>query len=71
MSATPWFPVGPDDVFPAEFESFLGLPPELKGVFMDNHSDLLNASWWKQIQSRVTAGEIVSIYPYSEAVRLR
>ncbi len=70
MSATPWFPVGPADIFPSEFESFLGLSPELKAVFMDNHSDLLDAAWWKSIQARLRAGEIVSIYPYSDSLRL-
>ena len=70
MSATPWFPVGPADIFPSEFESFLGLSPELKAVFMDNHSDLLEAAWWKSIQDRLRSGEIVSIYPYSDSLRL-
>jgi isocitrate dehydrogenase kinase/phosphatase len=70
MSATPWFPLGPDDVFPTEFSSFLGLSGDLREVFMEAHSDLLEASWWNQVKDRIQAGEIVSIYPYSPRSRL-
>lgn len=70
MAETPWFPLGPDDIFPAEFSSFLGLSGELRELFMETHGDLLEAGWWKEIQSRIRAGEIVSIYPYTRAHRL-
>ncbi|MGI9610939.1 MAG: isocitrate dehydrogenase kinase/phosphatase-domain containing protein, partial [Acidimicrobiia bacterium] len=70
MSATPWFPVGPDDVFPSEFGSFLGLSPELRETFLADHGDLLTARWWNSVQGRLAEGEIVSIYPYSQLLRL-
>ncbi|MFV1960399.1 MAG: bifunctional isocitrate dehydrogenase kinase/phosphatase [Acidimicrobiia bacterium] len=70
MSAMPWFPLGPHDVFPSEFSSFLGLSGELRTVFMDAHSDLLQASWWNGVKDRILSGEIVSIYPYSRRLRL-
>jgi isocitrate dehydrogenase kinase/phosphatase len=70
MSATPWFPLGPDDVFPSEFRSFLGLTPDLLGVFLEHHSHLLEASWWKRVQTRIAGGDVVSIYPYSADLRL-
>jgi isocitrate dehydrogenase kinase/phosphatase len=70
MSDTPWFPVGPDDVFPSEFESFLGLPDELKSAFAEHHRELFMAEWWQVAQRSVAAGEIVSIYPYPDSVRL-
>lgn len=70
MSATPWFPLGPDDVFPSEFRSFLGLTPDLLAVFLEHHSHLLEASWWKRVQTRIAGGDVVSIYPYSADLRL-
>ena len=70
MSATPWFPLGPNDVFPSEFSSFLGLSGELREVFMEAHSELLEASWWNGVKNRILAGEIFSIYPYSRRSRL-
>lgn len=70
MSDTPWFPLGPDDVFPAEFGSFLGLSRELKETFTDTHGDLFEPSWWKDAQRRVAASEIASVYPYRRELRL-
>ena len=70
MLATPWFPVGPDDIFPAEFESFLGLEDDLRETFLTHHANLLDASWWTRVQDRLRGGEIVDIYPYSQDLRL-
>lgn len=70
MSDTPWFPLGPDDVFPDEFPSFLGLSGELEETFLENHSDLFDASWWQEVQRRVGSGEIASVYPYRRDLRL-
>lgn len=70
LAATPWFPLGPEDVFPSEFASFLGLPPGLRTTFMDHHSDLLEASWWNHVKDRVEAGDILSIYPYTRDLRV-
>jgi isocitrate dehydrogenase kinase/phosphatase len=70
MSATPWFPVGPKDIFPAEFSSFLGLDRDLRAAFLAEHSELLEASWWNHVQSSLEQGEIFSVYPYSQSLRL-
>jgi isocitrate dehydrogenase kinase/phosphatase len=70
MSDTPWFPIGPDDVFPGEFPSFLGLSGSLQEAFVENHDDLFDASWWQGVQKRVGSGEIASVYPYRRELRL-
>jgi isocitrate dehydrogenase kinase/phosphatase len=66
----PWFYVGKDDVFPEEFLPFLGLRGRLRQLFLDAHGDLLTGRWWREVQERVRAGEIVDIYPYREDQRL-
>ncbi|MEA1902781.1 MAG: bifunctional isocitrate dehydrogenase kinase/phosphatase [Actinomycetota bacterium] len=71
MAATPWFPLGPDDVFPSEFVSFLGLTAELRKAFTDQHSDLFEAAWWIKAQETIASGEVVSIYPYPDETRLQ
>jgi isocitrate dehydrogenase kinase/phosphatase len=71
MSAEPWFAVGPDDVFPEEFSSFLGVEGELRRAFLDKHSDLLTARWWQETRRRVGAGEVIDIFPYEDRLRLR
>lgn len=71
MSLTPWFPLGPDDVFPSEFSTFLGLDGDLRDCFVSVHSDLFDPAWWRETQTRVSSGEITSVYPYRQGLRLR
>jgi isocitrate dehydrogenase kinase/phosphatase len=66
----PSFYVGPDDIFPEELLPFLGLRGRLREVFLQAHGELLAGRWWRGIQERVRAGEIVDIYPYREEQRL-
>jgi isocitrate dehydrogenase kinase/phosphatase len=70
-SAEPWFFVGESDIFPAEFLPFLGLQGRLRQMFVSDHGDLLTARYWREIQERLRAGEIVDIFPYREEQRLR
>ncbi len=71
FGAEPWFAVGPDDVFPEEFESFLGVQGELREAFLARHRDLFDPDTWRDWQRRVASGEIIEIYPYREGARLR
>jgi isocitrate dehydrogenase kinase/phosphatase len=70
MAAEPWFYVGENDVFPEEFLPFLGLPPGLKEAFLEAHAELLGPGFWRGMQERHRAGEIVDIFPYGQAQRL-
>ena len=69
-SGEPWFYVGENDVFPEEFLPFLGLPPGLKEAFLEAHAELLGPGFWRRMQDRHRAGEIVDIFPYKESQRL-
>ena len=69
--APSWFSVRDNDVFPEEFRSFLGLDPRLMRVFVDAHSDLFDARWWREMQVRIKAGEVLDIFPYPPGRRLR
>ncbi len=70
MSAEPWFYVGPNDIFPEEFIGFLGFPETLRSIFIDAHGDLLAPNYWREMQARHQAGEIIDIYPYPQEKRL-
>jgi len=69
-SGEPTFYVGPNDIFPEEFLPFLGLPGRLREVFLNAHGELLTGRFWRDVQERVRAGEIVDIYPYRDEQRL-
>jgi isocitrate dehydrogenase kinase/phosphatase len=71
LSDEPWFTVGENDIFPEEFEYFLGLKGELKALFVEEHSDLFEADFWHQIQVRINAGGIIDIFPYEQSRRLK
>lgn len=71
LAGEPWFYVGEHDVFPEELLPFLGLPGRLRAAFLRAHGELLAPRWWRGIQARLRAGEIVDVFPYREHQRLR
>jgi isocitrate dehydrogenase kinase/phosphatase len=70
LSAEPWFGVGENDVFPEELRKFIGLQGMLREVFLDHHGDLFDVRFWHQIQSRISGGETIDIFPYEQSKRL-
>ena len=70
LSAEPWFYVGPDDIFPEEFLTFLGLQEPLRSLFIDRHGDLFEVEFWRRMQARHAAGDVIDIFPYPENRRL-
>jgi isocitrate dehydrogenase kinase/phosphatase len=70
LDADPWFMVAENDVFPAEFAVFLGLPNDLRRIFLTRHKDLLAPEFWWQTQDQIRSGTWVHIRPYGEAQRL-
>lgn len=69
-AAEPWFAVGEHDIFPEEFQSFLGLPDPLHAIFVRHHADLFDVRFWQGIQARLTAGDVLDIFPYDQQRRL-
>jgi len=70
LRGEPWFYVGPHDIFPEEFIRFLGLQGPPREAFLQTHADLLTADYWRRMQERLRAGEIIDIIPYRAARRL-
>jgi isocitrate dehydrogenase kinase/phosphatase len=71
FESDPWFYVGPMDIFPEEFQTFLGLPESLRRVFIKHHGDLFETDFWKRVQARHRAGEVVDILAYPEHKKLK
>ncbi len=69
MAAEPWYPVGPQDVFPEEFATFLLGNPRVRGPFLRYHADLLSAEFWQERQARIRAGVLEDVFPYPERLR--
>ena len=71
MAAEPWYPVGPRDVFPEEFGTFLLGNPKIRGPFLRYHADLLTVDYWQSHQARIRAGLLEDVFPYPESLRFR
>lgn len=56
LASEAWFYVADNDVFPEQFENFLGMSTGLKALFMEHHGDLLCAGYWRQIQEGLDGG---------------
>ena len=70
LSSEPWYHVGPNDVFPEEFLTFLGLSGRLRDVLVAAHGDLLTPEFWRRMQEEHRAGHVLDLLPYSPARRL-
>lgn len=70
MASEPWYPIGPNDVFPEEFRWFLLGDARIRQAFMKHHADLLSAQWWSDCRERVAQGRLENIYPYDLSKRL-
>lgn len=71
FSAEPWYSIGPNDVFPEEFATFLLTNPRVKKIFMRHHKDLLDADYWKQKQQNIRDGIFEDVFPYEQALRFK
>ena len=70
LSAEPWFAVRENDVFPSEFQTWLGLDEPWRSLFMEHHADLYKVDFWRDRQARLRDGEVIDIRPYPQDKRL-
>jgi len=71
MSGEIWYPVGPRDVFPEEFATFLLTDPRVRQAFMAFHADLLAPQWWQAMQDANRSGRPIEVLSYPDSVRFR
>ncbi|MGL5728302.1 MAG: bifunctional isocitrate dehydrogenase kinase/phosphatase, partial [Plesiomonas sp.] len=64
MASEPWYSVGPLDIFPEEFRTFLCINPQVKRIFEALHGDLFEARYWRDLQKKIELGYIEDVFPY-------
>jgi len=69
LSPSPWYTVGPNDIFPEEFRLFFSGNPAARQVFEELHGDIYTPEFWWGIQEEIRAGKIVDVFPYRRARR--
>ena len=65
-----WLYAGRDDVFPELFPQFLGIVPALRERLRAAHGEIFDPVWWRDVQSRLAAGEHFDVPPYPDQTRL-
>lgn len=65
-----WLYARRDDVFPALFPNFLGLPPALRSALMEAHPGIFRADWWRGLQAGLRGGGHFDVAPYPASARL-
>lgn len=69
LSSTPWYNVGPNDIFPEEFRLFFTGNPLARRLFEKHHSDLYDAAFWQNLQKNIAAGKVEDMFPYRRKKR--
>jgi isocitrate dehydrogenase kinase/phosphatase len=64
LSDTPWYSIGPNDVFPESFAPFFFSDPSDMAMFRKDHADLMTAEWWNGMRDTVLAGGLTDVFPY-------
>jgi len=64
MRGETWFYVAENDIFPETFINFLAFDDAQRAAFMRVHGEVLTADFWRQVQLRLTEGEMMEVLPY-------
>jgi isocitrate dehydrogenase kinase/phosphatase len=67
----PSFSIAPSDVFPEEFKSFMVPDGPVGDLFLQEHADIFEPKFWRQIQRDINRGEYIRFFAYSEGKRLK
>jgi len=69
VSGDVWYPVGPHDVFPEEFATFLLTDERVRRAFVSHHADLLAAEWWQAGQHALRSHGVAEVLSYPPQAR--
>jgi isocitrate dehydrogenase kinase/phosphatase len=64
MRGEAWFYVADNDVFPETFINFLAFNEPQRAALLRLHAEILTAAFWRGVQQRLRAGEVVEVLPY-------
>ena len=64
MRGEAWFYVGENDVFPETFINFLAFNESQRAALLRLHAEILTAAFWRGVQQRLRAGDVVEVLPY-------
>lgn len=69
LSAEPWYAVGPHDIFPETYGTFLLGDPTVRRCFMHHHADFFDPALWQKHKELLLKGELPDFFPYDKSMR--
>ena len=69
MASEPWYSIGPQDVFPEQFGSFLVADERAREVFFEYHRDLIDPAYWAGKQAAIRDGIQEDVFSYPRELR--
>ena len=69
LASTPWYTVGPNDIFPEEFRLFFSGNQRARKVFDAMHSDIYDVAFWQGMQEKLRSGFVEDFFPYRRKFR--
>jgi isocitrate dehydrogenase kinase/phosphatase len=69
LASEPWYAVAKNDVFPAEWKTFLLGDPRIRETLLELHPEIFEASFWQGLKQRIEDGYIEDVFPYPVEAR--
>ena len=69
LSGETWYHVGPKDIFPESYGTFLLGDPRVKQYFMKHHADFFDPQTWVNFQNQLKAGRTPDHFGYPDQLR--
>ena len=69
MSGEPWYTVGPHDIFPETYNTFLLGDLRVRDAFIKHHADFFDPALWQKHKEEILNGELADFFPYEHGIR--
>ncbi|MCK4117208.1 bifunctional isocitrate dehydrogenase kinase/phosphatase [Ralstonia pseudosolanacearum] len=69
MSGEVWYSVGPHDIFPQTYGTFLLGDPRVREAFLRHHADFFDPAMWQAHKARLLSGQTHDFYAYDASER--
>jgi isocitrate dehydrogenase kinase/phosphatase len=69
LSGEPWYAVGPHDIFPETYGTFLLGDTRVRQYFLAHHADFFTPELWQRHKDHLLKGELPDFFPYDQSIR--
>jgi len=70
LSGEVWYNVGPHDIFPETYNTFLLGDERVRKYFLKHHADFFEANMWQVHKDRILANQVHDFFPYDKKTKI-